>query len=116
MQLGFMLFSVGPLIVPPAEEEEDQEDADDCNTRHPAAEGSPVELEQGVRVSALINNSVVVGLLSGSGLDGRGFGSSPTHVVAELVSGDAPGDVEGECRRAPPATQQAETILFRRTR
>ena len=67
-------------------------------------------------VSALINNSVVVGLLLGSGLDGRGFGSSPTHVVAELVSGDAPGDVEGECRRAPPATQQAETILFRRTR
>ena len=32
VQLGFMLFAVGPLIVPPAEEEEDQEDADDCNT------------------------------------------------------------------------------------
>ena len=51
MKPGLMLLPVRFLVLPPAEEEEDGQCEDDAHTADTGAEGGPIELHEGCRLS-----------------------------------------------------------------
>ena len=67
----FMLFFVCLLVLPPAEEEEDGQCEDDADTADTGAEGGPIELHEGCRLSGLIDDAIVIGLPLFCGLGRR---------------------------------------------
>ena len=63
-----MLFPVGLLVLPPAEEEEDRQRDNDAHATDTGAERRPIELHECVGLAGLIKNSVVVCLSLFGGL------------------------------------------------
>ena len=66
-----MLFPVGLLVLPPAEEEQDRQRDNDAHATDTGAERCPIELHKSVGFSGLVKDSVVVCLSLLGGL-GRG--------------------------------------------
>ena len=83
MKLGAVGLFVRLPILPPAVEQEDEEGDNNDDRRSPAAEGCPIELQEGIGIAALVHDPIVVRLPLLGGLLGGGLGATPTHGKAE---------------------------------